>query len=129
MERKMILENILSTVMTEIKNIAKTETIVGKPISAGDSTIIPVSKISFGFGGGGGGGKNNKDSKTNQDAEGNGIAGGAKVEPVAFIVITNGKAQLLSVNEKDSSLSKVIDIIPDIVSKFTNEKTNNDKKE
>ncbi len=125
----MVFYNIIKTVMAEIKDIAKTETVVGKPVEAGNSTIIPVSRISFGFGGGGGGGKNSKENSSKQDAEGTGIAGGAKIEPVAFIVITDGKAQMLSVDDKSSNFTRVIDIIPDVIAKFAKEKAGDEKKE
>lgn len=108
----MALENILKTVMEELKQVAKTETVVGREITAGNSTIIPVSKISIGIAGGGGSGKDHK--------EGAGIGGGASIEPVAFIVVTEGRAQLLPLNGKVDSLSKVIDLVPGILERFVN---------
>ncbi|OGJ85968.1 MAG: hypothetical protein A2268_00040 [Candidatus Raymondbacteria bacterium RifOxyA12_full_50_37] len=110
----MTLESVVKTVMEEIRTIAKTETVVGKEIKAGESTIVPVSKISFGFGGGGGTGKEGK--------EGTGVAGGATVEPIAFIVVTNGRAQLMPLTDKSGNLGKVIDLIPEVLGKFTGKK-------
>ena len=75
----MSLENIIKTVLQEFKEIAKTETVVGKPIAFEEMVIVPVSKISFGFGAGGG-----KGDKTDSGA---GTGGGGSVEPVGFIVI------------------------------------------
>jgi uncharacterized spore protein YtfJ len=108
----MALENIMKTMMDELKHIAKTETVVGKEIKAGTSTIIPVSKISLGVAGGGGTGKDRK--------EGEGLGGGASIEPIAFIVVNeDGRAQLLTMKDNADALSKVIDLIPGVLDKFT----------
>ena len=107
----MTLENVLKTVMAELRNIAKTETVVGKEITAGNSTIVPVSKISIGIAGGGGAGKENK--------EGTGIGGGATVEPIAFIVVTDGKAQLMPLGDKSGAFGKVVDLIPEVIERVS----------
>lgn len=114
----MTLENVIKTVMGEIRTIASTETVVGKEIRAGDSIIVPVTKISFGIAGGGG-------SKDKENKEGAGVGGGVTIEPVAFIVVTNGHAQLMNLNEKPDSLNKVIDLVPDILDKITRKKKMN----
>jgi len=106
----MTLETIMKTVMEELKQIAKTETVVGKEIIAGNATIIPVSKVSIGVAGGGGSGKENKESA--------GIGGGASIEPIAFIVVTDGKAQILHLKDKDTTLDKIIGYVPDVLDKF-----------
>jgi len=89
----MDITNMIKNLLAELREMIKTETVVGEPIEAGDSVVIPVSKVSVGFGGGGGGSK--ADEKA-AGGEGSGIGGGASIEPVAFIVITEGKAQLLT---------------------------------
>ena len=61
----MSVENMIKTVMQEFRELARTETVVGKPITGGDTVLVPGSKISFGFGAGGG-----------QGAEGSGPGGG-----------------------------------------------------
>ena len=43
------VENLIERVMGELHRIVQTETVVGDPVQAGELTIIPVSKISFGF--------------------------------------------------------------------------------
>ena len=106
----MVFENVMKTLMAELKEMARTDAVVGKPVVAGNSTVIPVSKISLGAGGGGTGSK---------DAAG--VAGGASITPVAFIVITDGKVQLLPIGEKTGPLSKVIDLIPELVDKLVPE--------
>ncbi len=110
----MQLESILKNVLSELREMVQTETVVGKPIHAGDSVVVPVSKVSVGFGGGGGTrAEKNKDDRNNGTA----LGGGATIEPVAFIVIIKGKAQLLSLTGKGENFNwgKVVDLIPDLV--------------
>lgn len=109
----MDIHNLIKTLLGELKELVKTESVVGEPIQAGETTVIPVSKVSFGFGGGGG----NTPSKKDTPAEGSGIGGGASIEPVAFIVIHDGKAQLINLRSKDGLGGKVMDLIPDLLDK------------
>ena len=51
----MAVSELIKNVMNELETLMQTKTVVGDPISAGDYTVIPVSKVSFGFGAGGGG--------------------------------------------------------------------------
>lgn len=107
----MSVEDLIRTVMQEFRQIVRTETVVGEPIEAGGTVVVPVSKISFGFGAGGGG-RSEKD-----DGSGSGTGGGASVEPVAFIVIRDGKAQILPVHEREMSISGLLELAPDILKK------------
>jgi len=50
----MVIEDLVKTVLSELREITKTETVVGEPIKVGKTTILPVSRISVGFGVGGG---------------------------------------------------------------------------
>ncbi|OQX60129.1 sporulation protein [candidate division KSB1 bacterium] len=123
----MDITNMIKNLLAELREMIKTETVVGEPIEAGDSVVIPVSKVSVGFGGGGGGSK--ADEKT-AGGEGSGIGGGASIEPVAFIVITEGKAQLLTLAPKrEFGLGKVIDLIPEILNKVKDLKSKPVKEE
>jgi len=101
-----MLDEILKSLLPELREIARAQTVIGDPIQAGDSTVIPVSKVSVGFGAGG-----SKDDKPG----GMGTGGGAMIEPIAFIVITGGKVQLVPVTSKDTTIGKVIDMVPDIL--------------
>ncbi len=86
------------------------KSVVGEPIVAGDTTIIPLADVSFGIGAGAFGGEEN---------EKDGGGAGAKMTPCAILVIQKGGApRLISVKNSDG-ISKVIDLVPDIVSRFT----------
>ena len=106
----MAIEDMVRTMLHELREIVKTETVVGEPVVIGDITMIPVSKISFGFGAGGGRGK--------KDDGNSGTGGGGSVQPVAFIVIQKGKAQLLPLEDKSLSLTDLLKYAPDVLEKI-----------
>ena len=109
----MSVEDLVRTLMQEFRQTVRTETVVGDPVSVGETVLIPVSKISFGFGAGGGQGKGK-----GEDGGGSGTGGGASVEPIAFIVVRDGKAQLMTLKEKDASLRKLLELAPDALQKL-----------
>lgn len=101
--------------LEELAQIIQTKSVVGEPIQAGDALVIPVSKVSFGFGLGGG--EHSGDKK--EPSEGSLLGAGANIEPVAFIIISEGKAQLLTLKGKEGlSLGKVVDLIPEVISQL-----------
>ena len=120
----MALEEVMRTVLDELKVIASADTIVGKPIEAGNSTIIPISKVSIGFAGGGGSSAN-KDKGT-----GTGTGGGATIEPVAFIIVTNGVVSIQKVKSGDLALGDLLEKVPGLLGKIWKKKgADADKKE
>ncbi len=104
----MAIENLAETLLEKIKLITQADTVIGKPIQAGDTTIIPVNRISVGFGVGGHSGKGDTSAS----------GGGASVEPVAFLSVHNGDVRILPVTKDTSMMSKVMDLVPDVVAKF-----------
>lgn len=110
------VKDLIEGAIKNIEGLIDSKNIIGEPISAGDGTvIIPVSKVSVGFGGGG----SEFDSKhASQDKSfGGGIGGGVKLNPEAFLVISNGNVRLISMNGGTSPLDKVIDLVPGMVDK------------
>ena len=116
----MPIDDLIKTMMQEFREIVKTETVVGEPVIAGDVIIVPVSKISFGFGAGGGNGSQ-KDGSS-------GTGGGGSVQPVAFIIIQNGKAQLVPLEDKGMSVGELLKYAPDVIKKIKEFKDKRDKK-
>lgn len=106
----MVIEALVKTVLSELKRITQTETVVGEPIKAGGVTLIPVSRVSVGFGVGGA-----KSDEKNREGEGTG--GGVLIEPVAFIAIRENKVELLSMKKESVGLGQVIDLIPEVIEK------------
>ena len=103
------LETLIERVMGELHRIVRTETVVGQPVTAGEVTLIPVSKITFGFGAGGG-----REGKSQS-----GTGGGATVEPIAFVVIdAEGKVQIFTLQDKEIGLGQLVKLMPEAVDKI-----------
>lgn len=104
--------DILKGVVGELREISKSETIIGDPITVGDRTVIPIVKISVGFGAGGGQGENEKAGS----GFGGGGGGGAKIEPAAFIIMDKDGISLLPATK--GKWEGLIDSIPGIAKKI-----------
>ena len=104
---------ILKGVVSELKEMARSESIVGDPITVGDKTVIPIVKLSVGFGAGGGQGEDEK----KRAGFGGGGGGGASIEPAAFIIMDKEGIKLLPA--KKGSWEGLIDAIPGIAKKIT----------
>src|SRR5665647_298121 len=106
---EMGVEETIKEIACELERIANTRTVVGEPITAAGKTIIPISRISMGFGAGGGEGK-----KDNESGYGGGGGAGAKIEPVAFIMISAEEAKIFRIAERGDAGS-ILNIIPELV--------------
>jgi len=104
---------ILKGVVGELREISKSETVIGDPITVGNRTVIPVVKIMVGFGAGGGQGEDEKA----RSGFGGGGGGGARVEPAAFIIMDEKGISLLPMTK--GKWENVIDAIPDIARKIS----------
>ncbi len=105
--------DILKGVVGELKEIAKSETVIGEAVTVGDQTVIPVVKISVGFGAGGGQGEDEKSGT----GFGGGGGGGARIEPVAFIILDKTGASLLPVSK--GKWEGIIETIPGLAKKLS----------
>jgi uncharacterized spore protein YtfJ len=112
-------QEVLKTLVDQLRTIARTETIVSEPITAAGKTIIPVSRIVLGFGGGGGqpaaGAKNS--------GPGGGGGAGLKIEPAAFIVIDQDKVSVLAVPHAKGDIESVIESIPNLIENLADLRT------
>ncbi len=104
---------ILKSVVGELKDIARSETIIGDPVTIGDTTVLPIVKISVGFGAGGGQGENQK----NGTGFGGGGGGGARIEPAGFIIMTKDGVSFLPANK--GKWDGIIDAIPGLAKKVS----------
>ena len=110
---------LMETTMGKLRDMVDVNTIIGQPITTPDGiTLIPISKVSFGFAAGGSDFQS-KNAKENQpNAFGGGSGAGMKIEPVSFVVISNGNVRVLSANAGDeSTLEKVVDAVPGLIDK------------
>ena len=113
---KMGVEATIKEIAGELERIATTKTVVGEPITAAGKTIIPISRITLGFGAGGGEGK-----KDTESGYGGGGGAGAKIEPVAFIMLSEEEARIFRISERGdvgSILSSIPDLVPEIMDKL-----------
>ena len=120
MERNHPVSELMAETIQQIRNAVDANTVVGEPIVAGEVTLIPVSRISLGVGTGGSemGGKAPK--ALGENPFGGGGGAGLKVIPVCFLVVSGGMVKVLPVDAApETSLDRVVDLIPDLVNKLT----------
>ena len=102
------------------KGMIDANSVVGEPIIVNDGTmIVPISKVSFGFGGGGWEFDRKKNDTQSLDDKnfGGGMGGGASVDAMAFLVINNGNVRLIPMEGGSSPVDKLIDLVPEVVDK------------
>ena len=93
-----------------------TKTVVGDAIHIGDTITLPLVDVSFGVAAG----------AFSQEKKNNGAGGmGGKINPSAVLVIQNGQTKLVNIKNQDG-MTKILDMVPDIVNKFTSGKGNED---
>jgi uncharacterized spore protein YtfJ len=111
--------DIVSSLLSGVHGISKSETIVGEPQQAGDSTIIPVHRLKIAFGAGSAT-AGAKSGKLGGKSGGHGAGGAVELDPVAVIAISkNGHAHLLTVDGDESSAwSALLQEVPDILGRL-----------
>ncbi len=102
-------ETTVESLFKGMDSFITTKTVVGDPITFGDTIILPLVDVSFGVGAG----AFSQEKKNN----GGGAMGG-KISPSAVLVIQNGTTKLVNVKNQDG-LTKILDMVPDFVNKFT----------
>jgi uncharacterized spore protein YtfJ len=103
----------VESLLKGMENFISTKTVVGEAIHIDDTIILPLVDVSFAVGAGASEGKDEKKAK---GTGGGGL--GAKVSPSAVLVIKDGKTRLVNIKNQDS-LTKIIDMVPDIMDRFT----------
>jgi uncharacterized spore protein YtfJ len=101
--------NTVESLFKGMDSFITTKTVVGDAVHIGDTIILPLVDVSFGVAAG----------AFSQDKKDNGAGGmGGKINPSAVLVIQNGVTKLVSVKNQDG-INKILDLVPDIVGKFT----------
>lgn len=107
---------ILSSTIEKIRDLVDTSTIIGEAIYAdGGITIIPVSKVTYGFASGGA----DFPSKNNQELFGGGGGAGVTITPVAFLVVNDGEVTLKHITAYDNAAERVVNLVPEMFDKVT----------
>lgn len=114
------INGMMNSAMENLKAMVDVNTIIGNPITSPDGTIvIPVSKVSFGLAAGGGEYAPKSASSDKPNPFGGGVGAGVSVSPVAFLVVNNDNVKLLTVEGDENPYSKLIDLVPAMVSKIS----------
>lgn len=102
-------DSTIESLFKGMDNFITTKTVVGDAVTVGDTIILPLVDVSFGVGAG----------AFAEDKKNNGAGGmGGKITPSAVLVIQNGTTKLVNVKNQDS-LTKILDMVPDFINKFT----------
>ena len=111
------VNGLMGTAIEKIRNMIDVNTIIGDPISTPEgATIIPVSKVSFGFASGG----SDLPSKQPKNLFGGAAGAGVSVQPLAFICVSpNGDVKLLQMSVNASKENAMISTLPDLIDKIS----------
>ena len=113
------LPNMLENTIAKIRELVDVNSVIGDPITTPDGvTIIPVSKVSVGFGGGGSD-YVSKNANKQENPFGGGAGGGVKVTPVAFLIVKEGTVRMLPVaTPANTTADRIVEQIPDALDKI-----------
>ena len=115
MEKKNPLSELMQESMAKVREMVDTNTIVGQPIVTPDGvTLIPISRVSMGFGGGGAAFGNKKEAAGDNLA--GGLGSGVKIDPVAFIIVKDGAVRMMPVAvPAKSTADRIVEMVPGVV--------------
>ena len=110
------LPNMLQDTISKIREMVDVNNVIGEPITVGDVTIIPVSKVSVGFGGGG---ADYAKNAGNGDPFGGGVGGGVKVTPTCFLIVKDGNVRMMPVAvAANTTADRIVEMVPDTLDKI-----------
>lgn len=111
-------QGVVDALLQGMDTVLSTKTVVGEATTVGDTIILPLVDVSFGVGAGAG--------NNSQKGSASGAGGlGGKMTPSAVLVIRNGSVKLVNIKNQDT-VTKILDMIPDLVDKFTQPKESED---
>jgi len=115
---KQPISDLMETTMQKIKEMIDANTIVGEPITTPDGiTLIPVSKVCFGFVGGGSDFPQKHEQK---NGFGGGTGAGVNIIPVAFLSVKGDKVDMIYITPPPSStVDRIIEAVPEVIDKFS----------
>lgn len=114
------LPNMLENTIAKIRDMVDVNSVVGEPITTPDGvTIIPVSKVSVGFGGGGSDFVS-KNANKQENPFGGGAGGGVKITPIAFLIVKDGSVRMLPVAAPaNTTADRLVEMVPDVLDKVS----------
>ena len=112
------IQGLMNVTMDKIRQMADSNTIIGKPIKTDDgTTILPVSRISLGFASAG----TDFDGKNtaNKDLFGGGSGAGVNIQPVAFLVVKDGCVRTIQLSDGSNTIDRALTMLPELVDKVS----------
>lgn len=111
------LPNMMQQTISKLRDMVDVNSVIGDPITTPDGvTIIPVSKVSVGFGGGG----SDYATKSIADGFGGGVGAGVKVTPICFLIVRDGNVRMMPVAAPASSTAdRLVEMVPDTLDKIS----------
>jgi len=111
------ISDLMETTMQKMRDMIDANTIVGEPISTPDGiTLIPVSKVSFGFAGGG---SDFSQKQEHKSGFGGGTGAGVNITPVAFVVAKGDDVEMLYITPPASTtVDRIIETVPEVMDKI-----------
>lgn len=111
------INSMMDTSMKKIKELIDVNTIIGDPITTPDgTTIIPVSKVTYGFASGG---SDLPTKKDNRDCFGGGAGAGVTIQPVGFLSICKGNVKFIPIEKYDGAADRIVGMIPEAFDKIS----------
>ncbi len=108
------LPNMLESTIQKLREMVDVNSVIGQPITLPDGvTIIPVSKVSVGFGGGG-------SDFANNNSFGGGVGGSVNVTPICFLIVKDGNVRMMPVSAPaNTTADRIVEMVPDTLDKLT----------
>ena len=105
----------LEATISQIKSVVDVNTIIGQPIVVGNVTILPVSKVTYGFATGG----TDLPNKTNKELFAGGGGAGVTLQPLAFLVVQESGVRILEISSKyNDGLDRALTMAPDVIDRI-----------
>lgn len=112
---------MLESAIAKVREMVDVNSVIGDPITTPDGvTIIPVSKVSVGFGGGGSDYVSKNANKLDNHPFGGGAGGGVSVTPIAFLIVKEGNVRMLPVaTPANTTADRLVEMIPDTLDRIS----------
>lgn len=107
------IKNMLDITMDKLRAAVDADAVVGDPITVGNMTLIPVSKIAFGMASGG----SDFSTKNASPAFGGGAGAGVSIVPIAFLAVNGDNVRVLPISEETTVLDRAIAAAPELIDK------------
>ena len=115
MDKQNTVQELMANTLGKMRELVDSNTVIGTPITTeAGVTIIPVSKISFGFVSGG----TDFATEKQKDLFGGAASSGASITPVGFLVVNGTGVKFMQVAEGNRTIDRLINMMPEVIDKL-----------